>query len=459
MVLARNYSRFFVTLKQERPDYCLDFRPVMGRCIIEIRNGKGKMMAYVQGLKPQVLYKLYLVACTDMTSDGVAVGSVQVDSSGKGELKCEFDPDNVNDTGYSIEKFNAVTLMVPKNGEIVAPLVGYFENPVMWKNNFTFFKHKDNDSIAESKEEVSDSKEEKNKDDLYSDDKLNKESDEKSVADINEQDIENDKPENEHKEENESVEQNNDNSESEILENNESVVSESSDSQDEQNDNHLNVKEEGDTTESVEISQDESKTTDDDNSDIGLFQKKVLNESVDSAKNNNEQNNNINSELSERFEHQDQFKDIVGRFKKELEELKYYTKMQEKYNEQKPESFFDTGDNNIDYMFSHNAQMQPFRHPDNDTEWIRVSPHELSAFPGDFYKYINNPFVCSANKKYKHLIMGRKKKDGKWCYILGIPEKYVPSYKLDASFQKFNRFRCCDDNKPAKGSYGYWLSD
>ena len=51
MIYSRNYARMFVTLKQEISEYSYDFKEAMGRCVIEVRFGKGRFSTYIQGLR------------------------------------------------------------------------------------------------------------------------------------------------------------------------------------------------------------------------------------------------------------------------------------------------------------------------------------------------------------------------------------------------------------------------
>lgn len=156
MAYSRYYSRLFITLKQERPDFCLDFRPAMGRCIVEIRNNKGKLSVYAQGLKPRILYKIFIIKCESGNSLGIPVGLIPIDDNGKGEIKWNFEPDNVGESKCKIEEFNVVALVVQEHNEIIAPLVGYTENAVLWKNNFKSFNK---DEINNKNEEKKDIKE------------------------------------------------------------------------------------------------------------------------------------------------------------------------------------------------------------------------------------------------------------------------------------------------------------
>ena len=48
----RRYEKVFLMLRQEVAGYALSKRPPWGSCIMELKNGKGKLHLTVQGLKP-----------------------------------------------------------------------------------------------------------------------------------------------------------------------------------------------------------------------------------------------------------------------------------------------------------------------------------------------------------------------------------------------------------------------
>lgn len=141
MIYSRNYARMFVTLKQESADYSMDFKESMGRCVIEVRFGKGKFATYIQGLK-EGCYSVYIISCKGGNNLGATIGKISTDLSGKGEFKAEFDPENVCGTNLKIEDFHAVAVMPFGCEKIKVLLMGYVGGVVQWKEGFVFFDEK-----------------------------------------------------------------------------------------------------------------------------------------------------------------------------------------------------------------------------------------------------------------------------------------------------------------------------
>ncbi len=140
----KRYSRSFITLRQERPEYCLKPREALGSGIIEVNNGMGRLILKTQYLKPEVIYKAYMIAVLDGKSVGVMAGPLAVDSYGKGELKCEFSPEDVFSSGLPIDAFGVLAVFVnPKEGnntnDVIVALSGYKDTMIMWKRNFEFY--------------------------------------------------------------------------------------------------------------------------------------------------------------------------------------------------------------------------------------------------------------------------------------------------------------------------------
>lgn len=83
------YSRTFITLKQGCNDYVKDIRGCVGRAIVEIRNGRGRLLLQAQGLKSDNDYRV----CVLSKDDSVEVDRpLYVNNSGRGEVKWEFKP-------------------------------------------------------------------------------------------------------------------------------------------------------------------------------------------------------------------------------------------------------------------------------------------------------------------------------------------------------------------------------
>lgn len=114
-------------LRQETAGYALGKRPPWGSCIMELKNGKGRLHLTMQGLKP-LSYEVYLLA----GEESIFCGTVSPEKrEGRCELKWAFDPDAVGQ-GKKAEDFHTV-LITEGNS---APLAAYFREKQNWKAIF-----------------------------------------------------------------------------------------------------------------------------------------------------------------------------------------------------------------------------------------------------------------------------------------------------------------------------------
>jgi hypothetical protein len=129
------YSRVFITLKQDRAGYGQKSREPSGRAVIEVKDGRGKITVFAQELKGEAVYKAYIVSGAN---DCVAVkmGSLNADGRGKAELKWEFDPFDVEGTGIQIDAFDVVSVVVRSKTETAWVLTGYRGGDVLFKEKF-----------------------------------------------------------------------------------------------------------------------------------------------------------------------------------------------------------------------------------------------------------------------------------------------------------------------------------
>lgn len=114
------YSRIFVTLAQGCSDYAKDVRGSAGRGILDIRNGRGRLLLQVQGLKPDRDYRVCLLG--DKTCYEVPQ-RLGVNASGRGELKYELDD------AQSLPEVKAMAVLVRDK----APLIGFVKENYNWQ--------------------------------------------------------------------------------------------------------------------------------------------------------------------------------------------------------------------------------------------------------------------------------------------------------------------------------------
>lgn len=124
----RRYEKVFLMLRQETAGYALGKRPPWGSCVMELKNGKGRLHLTMQGLKP-LRYEVYVMAGTE----SVFCGEVYPEKKeGRCELKWDFDPDAVGDRKKA-EDFHTVLLLAEG---LSAPLTAYFKEKRNWQKDF-----------------------------------------------------------------------------------------------------------------------------------------------------------------------------------------------------------------------------------------------------------------------------------------------------------------------------------
>lgn len=511
MIYSRKYSRNFIPLKQDNPKYNLDFRPSIGRCVIEIKDNMGKLSLYTQGIKPKTTYTLELVGFEKGKVKNVSLGTFNVDAYGKAEFSKMFNPDNVLDTNNKIEDFNVVSVMVKTDDEISSALVGYIGNEIDWqesyKANFINRDNKCNCGIQQPEQE--ENKEEENKEEQEKTEK-EKGLDEKEKGldelekGLDEKEKGLDEKEKSQKENENTNSANLDDYEQQInerlrgllekeiglmekeqglLERERSLRQGNLPKEDEdmtkreldliEREQEL-VKREQELVkreqELVKREQDLVRKNPTSEREKGLIEKekgmlqkdqglierekgliekekglieleKGLRESR-KAQDEKENNNQKENETQKENNHDS--------FKKMLENLRKSMLNIQNMEQETPQEDIS---NDIEYIKTKNAKMTPF--VDDDTNWYRISPFELSAISKDAIKYQDNLMVALAYKKYKHLMLGISQKDDKEEYFLAIPCRYEEDFNM----KSFNNFVAVDSEVSIKGlkngEYGY----
>ena len=120
------YTRKFVILRDDL-NSILAIKP-KGHVLLEIRENKGKMSINIDRCEKESFYKVYLVGANGQDFIEKEMGRIFTDERGKGNLEVFFNPKNVGDSEYSIDKYSAIVLRKGKN----VLLTGYIDE----KNKF-----------------------------------------------------------------------------------------------------------------------------------------------------------------------------------------------------------------------------------------------------------------------------------------------------------------------------------
>lgn len=147
------FQRSFLIFHEEDRGYGIGRGP-SGYIKIEIRDGRGRLYAFVKDLRNEQLYKLYLIKPGEPDSKVAYAGPVPVEKN-KGELKWEFDPGNVGMADSGIDFFEAAVILAEeKNSEtfqIVCPLAAYRDKKVSWRQSL---KNAINVKISKQQDEI-----------------------------------------------------------------------------------------------------------------------------------------------------------------------------------------------------------------------------------------------------------------------------------------------------------------
>ena len=100
----RRYDKVYLMLRQETAGYGMGSRGPWGSCILEIKNGHGKLTVAVEGLRPLIhgQYQVYGLLAKDGECKGISCGELTVNKQGHGEMAWDFDPDALGG-GYTVE--------------------------------------------------------------------------------------------------------------------------------------------------------------------------------------------------------------------------------------------------------------------------------------------------------------------------------------------------------------------
>lgn len=438
--IKRRYDRFFIMFRQELSGYSIDGREPNGYCKIEIRDGKGRISTYIQGLKPLSdgsMYRVYLISSQGNKSLGIPIGWLDINNRGRGECRWEFNPDDLEGTGLAIEDFNIGAIIVKgdKINELIAPIVGYRDKEVLWKKgfkDFSVYANSNDDSISNKVSSIQSSvtitkpESKSNTKAATKDD-----SDVSKYINISPKEQISPKPKQETKP-----------------------------------NNTEEIKKEVNTMPETKLPEMPLNiNVDDKSNEIKQMPNEVPKEDIkkDKTVDTQKDKNNCDNKIEEETNPHKIFNDMVSKFYAEMAELEKYKiltaedkKALDLELEPKQEEIDD-----IEYMFKNNESIIPFERANRAIHWIKIAPFELVTLNLPTWAYVKHQFINAGWKKYKYLILGRypHSHDKDYSYILGVPDTYDEKYSPIAQSLGFKKFVCCKGRIFQKGDMGYWLME
>lgn len=429
----RRYDKHFVMMRQEMSGFSIGQRPAWGSCIMEIKNNKGRITATIQGLKKlndNREYTLYVIGGKGGKSGGISCGTIEVDQFGKGELRWDFDPDNICGTSLTVEELHTVAILAGEQQKygLTAPVVGYFGEKVNWKGNFQELAKKI-PSASEPTQAIQPKSE-------------------KPAASIKEQKNSQKVAMKEHT----LVA-----AEATVLEKPEKVKEESTQV-------HTNEAIAPAMAEAV-LPRKEPRSNFQENFKNMLIQfQKELSELEKHGVLTPKDMEKINaagqvppvkapaSEISKAQESPKELAKESPKTPKAPVEVATQTstvKEEGEVLEKKQEPLSD-----LEYIFQKNDAILPF--VGNDFSWRCISMEELAVLPKKYIAFMRDIFFIHSYRKYKHFILGRNK-EGK--ISLGLPSHYNPKDEKWAKQLGFHTFKPCGNEKVKPDCHGYWIME
>jgi hypothetical protein len=135
---STGFQRSFLIFSNEDGGFEAGQKP-SGHVKIEVREGRGKLHAAVQNLRPgngRFVYRLYLLDTGGGEIKAAYTGQLMPEPN-KAELEWSFDPQNVGATGAAIGNFNMAAVLVEhehSDYSVVCPLAAYKGRKTEWRS-------------------------------------------------------------------------------------------------------------------------------------------------------------------------------------------------------------------------------------------------------------------------------------------------------------------------------------
>lgn len=416
--MDRQYARNFITLEQRRGAYAEKGRTAFGSCVIDIKGHSGKISATAQYLKPELTYKLCLIAADEQQALCREIAMFEPGAGSKSECRRTFDTNNVYETGLPIEAFNIIAVSCrPDGGDTVIVLDGAVrEAPVQaqdipWRDKLVFV----------------DTSEPEPADDPVQAAEIGDVSPEVALAQLDE-----------------AVE---------------TFIADK-------------IIQSGESAATVEAPRRRAPEKTASFHPIFLRGKPAAtaapaNEMPAGDTDPKEPVPKEPTEENGAADYHGTFKTMAKKFNDELDELNAYSRLSEAALDDRavaaePEIPDDhrTPEERIrieiNRIFDEHPRTMPFGTPEDELSWVVITLDELSALPFYVVGYMNHPFLLSGYYRYKHLILGKNRsEEGR--YLLGVPDRYSTTDAVMAASLEFRQFQPCGGERIGEGVYGYWL--
>lgn len=482
--MAKRYFREFIIMKENNSDYSIQGKSAVGKCILEIKDDTGKIMFTVSNLKPEVVYRAYIISSGEDRSRGVHIGNIVVNQSGNGTLKYEGDAENILNTGLKVSEINSVSIIIFKSDGMITPLIGYKNEEIPWKHNFYDItrenerngeeEERQNQRGSEGTENLPEANPEPAAPETPTPENLPELNPELETSEPETPEPENPVPENPTPETPEpSNEEVPEEPQSELEEDqaipenipeptevsSTEVASEEIDT-DELNEAVSELAEEvlyekEDEIEKADYEKEEQADLEISSEDTVLEENTIPEPSTEIAK--DEEDSEGIPKPDEEL--QNMFKKMAMKFNKELKELETYTNLDER-------GLLDRKALHIGYckseeilileeILNNYQRSKPFKEEDDQYIWVNISFSDISSLPLDRRLIMNDPVIISTYRKYNHMILGKDMNTNK--YLFGVPDIFYEANEKKMEMLGFHMFKCCDLSEVYDEKHGYWL--
>lgn len=398
----QQYIRIFLPLTTETKGYEYNTKTPSGRCLLESRSGTGKLILWVQDLKPEALYRVHLIFKSGSGYVGLPICPLTVRPNGKGEARYTFDAANIEGFGMSLDECQA--LIIIAGSDTAAPLCGYRNEILPWRRNFKKLNKSPKVPIEPRSSSVD------------------------SKPTLREREV-------------------NTPSEPKLNETSPEMAKETTESE---------IRVEETLGESPRGEQTIGFIVGDPIKEEGISDKIV----TDEAFTGEIPKEGSNKEGMDKETSANEDEDVdQGNFAKEGIKEDINTEGVEEESIYDPPAFdpentlTDVFKEEVAMRLESNTHIQPFQKQSRKVQWVRISIDENLTLPNHICDLLTKSFVENAFRQYSHLILGATTDVGPKRYYIGVPSLYNPKDKIVG----FRQFKCSEDKYPKLGDFGYWL--
>ena len=139
--MSQNYQRYQIILTEKTSDFSAYGKKAFGKCMLEAKGESVKVSLSIQNLKPATVCSAYIIAPESGGSLAIDIGRVAANTAGRAELKWECRSANsVDGSGFMLKDFSVAGLMIIEGSSAKAPIIGYKNGEVSWRDNLRIHK-------------------------------------------------------------------------------------------------------------------------------------------------------------------------------------------------------------------------------------------------------------------------------------------------------------------------------